>query len=275
MPGTVYLQEQIKHFVEELASSTDQARSSPELLDYLAFAARFHHYSMHNTILIFLQRPSATHVAGFHTWKSVGRYVRKGEKGIAILAPIVVRISKQNLEDTERRVVGFRTVYVFDVTQTEGEDLPAVPVLSGTDCESNLTSALLVFASEQRIAVVTEALPSSTYGLSQGGRVVVDEKLTGADHFAVLVHEIAHELLDHHDQRKEVKRKQREIEAEAVAHVVCCHFHIPSTAANYLALNGADSAEVMSRLDNIVRTIQSIISGIESHLSSNSQVVNA
>jgi hypothetical protein len=69
-------------FAEQLATSTDQAKEDPKLLEYLAFCARFHKYSFHNSMLIFGQRPDATHVAGFQAWKKMGRLVKKGEKGI-------------------------------------------------------------------------------------------------------------------------------------------------------------------------------------------------
>src|SRR5919106_4226621 len=109
--------------LNDLAAMLDEGHSQ-RLTSLLKTMARFHRYSLHNVCLIVAQRPTATRVAGFHTWRSLGRFVRKGEKGIAILAPIVAR-RREDAEEQERRtVVGFRTAYVFDVEQTDGAPLP-------------------------------------------------------------------------------------------------------------------------------------------------------
>jgi len=260
---TRQLQTRISNFVEELAASTDQSRSSPKLLEYLSFTASFHRYSIHNTMLIFMQCPEASRVAGYNKWKSMGRQVKKGEKGIAIFAPMIFKKSKEKGED-EERALGFRAVYVFDVAQTEGEDLPAVSCLSNGSCPDNLVASLYQLAQSQEIQVSDSSTLGGAYGRSMGGRIEISSELEGADRFSILTHEIAHELLDHKN-RKEVARKEREIEAETVAHVVCRHFNIPSTAPEYLALYGADGKEVKERLEIIVHAIKQIISGIESH----------
>src|SRR6266545_140368 len=105
--------------LKELAVLLQQGRSE-RLLALLKTMGRFHRYSLHNVCLIVAQRPTATRVAGFHTWRSVGRWVRKGEKGVAILAPIIGRRREAEEEDESRSVVGFRAAYVFDVEQTDG-----------------------------------------------------------------------------------------------------------------------------------------------------------
>ena len=106
------------------------AGQSDQLTALLKTMARFHRYSFHNVCLIASQRPDATRVAGFHTWRSLGRFVRKGEKGIVILAPIVGRRSDAE-DDDSKQVVGFRAAHVFDVAQTDGEALPEVAAASG------------------------------------------------------------------------------------------------------------------------------------------------
>jgi hypothetical protein len=108
--------------LKELAALLEQGRSE-RLITLLKTMGRFHRYSLHNACLIVAQRPTATRVAGFHTWRTVGRFVRKGEKGIAILAPIVRRRREETPEDESQVVVGFRTAYVFDVAQTDGPTL--------------------------------------------------------------------------------------------------------------------------------------------------------
>jgi antirestriction protein ArdC len=112
-----------------------QAGRSEALKNYLAVMGRFHRYSWGNTLLIASQRPDATRVAGFHAWHQVGRSVKKGEKGIMILAPMVVK-PKETTPDRESldeavRVAGFRTAYVFDLKQTEGQPLPEFAKATG------------------------------------------------------------------------------------------------------------------------------------------------
>ena len=264
----------IEHFVNQLAAETEAAKSSAPLLAYLKAAAQFRDYSIHNTMLIFSQMPTATRVAGFHAWRKLGRFVQKGEKGIAILAPILVKANRDNqrealaCEEEPQVVTRFRTVYVFDVSQTEGIDLPEPPVLTGAECSDDLSLALTLYADEQGIAVRSEKMTGSAMGVSRGGSIVIDERLEGADYFAVLAHEVAHELLNHRARRDEIDKKCREIEAESIAYTVCQHFGVQCTAPAYLALYGADSKDVTARLENIVGTIQAVISGIDSALTS-------
>src|SRR6185295_18462502 len=97
------------------------AGHSDQLTAMLKTMGRFHRYSLHNICLITSQYPAATRVAGFHTWRALGRFVRKGEKGIAILAPIAVRQRDATSNDATPHIVGFRAAYVFDVAQTDGD----------------------------------------------------------------------------------------------------------------------------------------------------------
>jgi hypothetical protein len=263
------LDARIRGFVEQLAQETDAARSSATLLTYLRFAAKFRRYSLGNSLLIALQRPDATRVAGFHTWRSMGRTVKKGERGIAILAPVVI---KKDDNEEDEAIVRYRRVYVFDLAQTEGDDLPTDPVVTHQDCGEALYEALHGYARAQGIQVNVEAL-GGAYGLSRGGTVVLDEGLSGADRFAVLVHELAHELLGHRD--KSLEKKVREIEAETVSAVVCDHFAVPHSAPTYLALQGAKPEEIMSRLERIHGVITTIMEGVEGRMNAlPSQAVN-
>src|SRR5258705_9287718 len=121
--------EEIKKITERsiqcLVESMRQGKSE-SLVQYLRMVSRFHRYSLHNVLLIALQKPNASHVAGFRTWTKLGRFVRKGEKGILILAPMVKTVSEQDPCQREvevRHVVGFRSAYIFDVSQTDGAPL--------------------------------------------------------------------------------------------------------------------------------------------------------
>src|SRR5438552_5821715 len=120
-----------KDALDQLAGELE-AGNSKRLTDYLATMARFPQYSFGNVMLIASQRPDATRVAGFHAWRKLGRFVRKGEKGIAILAPIVGRKEAHAADGDSKTVVGFRAAYVFDVAQTDGAPLPE-PAEAGGD----------------------------------------------------------------------------------------------------------------------------------------------
>jgi len=252
----------VRSQVEQLARATEEAKQSGPVLKYLAFASRFRRYSFHNTMLIFSQKPEATHVAGYRTWQKMGRYVRKGEKGIAILVPMKIKVGKEDDGEDDAEIVRFRTGYIFDVSQTEGEDLPEPSVLSDQDCSVELTEGLLDTAASKGIMVSFDKLPDGQYGVSKGESIVISDTLQGADRFSALAHELAHELLHQDGKAKQVDHKTREIEAETVAHVVCRHFDIPSSAPTYLALHQATADEIVSRLSNVVDAIQAIVSGV-------------
>ena len=126
MITTQDLQQQINQHFQELVTETDKARTSKVMLDYLDCCAKFHAYSPNNIWLILLARPDASHVAGFHKWKSMGRWVRKGEKGIPIFAPLIHKEIDEN-DREQRSLFGFKIVHVFDVQQTEGQPLPPQP----------------------------------------------------------------------------------------------------------------------------------------------------
>src|SRR5205085_5495628 len=126
--------------LDELAALLD-AGQSEGLTALLRTMGRFHRYSWHNVCLIARQRPAATRVAGFHAWRALGRFVRKGEKGIAILAPIVGRAMTNSDDESSRTVRGFRAAYVFDVEQTQRDPLP-VPAETFVD-PGRKTAALI------------------------------------------------------------------------------------------------------------------------------------
>ena len=116
--------------LDTLATLLDEGHSD-RLTALLRTMARFHKYSFHNLCLITAQCPTATRVAGFHTWRTMGRFVRKGEKGIAILAPIVGRRNTDATDDDSKTILGFRAAYVFDIASTDGQPLPQIAEASG------------------------------------------------------------------------------------------------------------------------------------------------
>lgn len=254
--------------ISELIDALEQGRSET-LIQYLDFQARFHAYSFRNCMLIAIQKSDATFVAGFNRWRELGRIVRKGEKGIMILAPIV-RKRKSNdgegePEDEESRAVcGFRVVYVFDVSQTEGEELPEFSRIDG-DPGGKLDRLKFVVA-ERGIELLYEQNLGGADGLSQGGKITLREGMSPAEEFGVLAHELAHELLHRTERRKETTRKVRELEAEAVAFVVSRAAGLDSIrhSADYIQLYTGDKEMLVASLDHIQRVSADIIEAVES-----------
>ncbi len=245
----------IQQHIKELAQATDEARSSKVMLDYLDFCSRFHDYSLGNIWLIMQFKPDATFVAGFHRWISLNRFVRKGERGIPILAPLFVKEGEKDGIEI-KRLVGFKVVYVFDVAQTDGEPLPPPPEWKSPEKNKVLNSQLLQLARNRGIVVSFRNLPGETQGLSRGG--AIDISLTAGT--KTLVHEIAHELM-HKDKNNLQNREIKELEAEGVSYVVCRHFGLDNlNCPNYLALFNLKSDEIYSHMERIRDTAHMIIS---------------
>jgi hypothetical protein len=253
------LNKQIEQHLEELAQATNKARTSEEMLHYLDFCAKFHEYSTGNIWLIMLARPDATYVAGFHKWKSMGRWVRKGEHGIPILAPVLIKEKdEEGLE--EKRLVGFRVVYVFDVSQTNGEPLPPVPDWKSPEKNLELQKKLIDFAKANGIKVTIETLAGDTQGVSMGGSIVLSPE-AGTK---TLIHEIAHEFL-HHVENNQLSRAEKEMEAESVAYVVCSYLGFRNLSSpNYLALQGMKNDGINTHfqiISNLAKKLIIVIRG--------------
>ena len=220
---TAELLEQIDDSLDQLAASLDRGESE-QMVVFLNYLSRFHRYSFGNVMLIALQRPDATQVAGFRSWKQLGRHVKKGERGIAILAPIVRKAKPEDDEEEQEqgkprtRTVGYRTVHVFDVSQTDGDELPQFARVAGEPGEYSERIRASIEAAD--IALRTEFIPGGADGSSRGGEISIRPELDPASEFSVLAHEYAHELLHRGERRQETTKTIRETEAEAVAYVV-------------------------------------------------------
>jgi len=223
-----YVHELTDKALDQLAADLD-AGVSDSLKTYLLTMSRFHRYSLGNQMLIALQRPDATRVAGFHAWKKFNRLVNKGEKGIVILAPVTrvvgsteeVQPDGSTKERQVRRIVNAKPVHVFDVSQTRGEPLPEFPRYTGDP--AGYFDRLRGLYREHGIALsYPNAIPGGAQGVSRKGAVEIVAGLDPAESFHVHVHELAHELLHRGaDTRKHSTVTARETEAEAVAFVVC------------------------------------------------------
>jgi hypothetical protein len=259
---------------EEARKLTDQALArladalaqgkSEALTRYLDTMARFHRYSFGNIMLILAQKPDATHVAGFNTWKKVNRWVKKGEHGIVIIAPMVIRREDEQAKDGEpqKSVMRFRGVYVFDVSQTEGDPLPEVHSVKGDP--GPCTERLKGLIAARGITLGYEQLPPGVSGLSSGGGIRIQTGLTPADEFAVLVHELAHEMLHHGQGSTRGTKTVRETEAEAVAFVVthAVGLDTNSAAADYIQMYQGSKETLAESLDCIQKTAASIIEAV-------------
>ena len=246
--------------LQSLSAALKEGKSE-QLTKYLDTMARFHQYSFSNCMLIFAQKPDASNVAGFGKWKEFNRFVRKGEKGIAILAPLVRKKkdeSGSNATDSsksssdEKVLFGFRIVYVFDISQTEGEDLPEFATLGGDP--GSYIDALTGIYQEKGIRLnFGEQLPRDANGMSQGGVVTIKESLPPPQKFSTMVHELAHEMLHWNDERDNVTKSMRETEAEAVAYVVCrgIGLECSTRASDYIQIWNGDDKLLLRSLDRI------------------------
>jgi len=239
---------------------------SDALKSYLSVMSRFHCYSWGNCLLIYSQRPRATHVAGFHTWLKLRRYVRKGEKGIVILAPMIGRKRPSSddelAEDGQACVFGFRAAHVFDVSQTDGEPLPEFATVQGDPQEFN--ERLTAFVAAQRIALEYDARIAPARGMSSGGKITLLPDLPPAEHFSVLVHELAHELLHRSDRRQQTTSTIRETEAEAVSFVVSEAIGLETNTAfsDYIQLCRGDKDALSASLALIQQTATEILEAL-------------
>jgi antirestriction protein ArdC len=232
---------------------------------YLAVMSRFHRYSWGNVLLIYSQRPDATRVAGFNAWLHMRRYVRKGEKGIVILAPMVGRkkyADDELAEDEQTRLYGFRAAHVFDVSQTEGDPLPKFAKISGDPQDA--TEHLKRFIVAKSITLEYDERIRPAHGLSSGGKITVLPGLSAAEEFSVLVHETAHELLHRGERRAQTNHIVRETEAEAVAFVVSTAIGLdPGTSSSdYIQLHSGDKATLAESLGYVQRTAAEILKAI-------------
>jgi hypothetical protein len=249
--------------LDKLAALLDEGHSD-QLTALLKTMGRFHCYSFHNICLITAQCPTATRVAGFQAWRTLGRFVRRGEKGIAILAPIIGRRKTEPVADDAKAVVGFRAAYVFDLAQTDGEPLPDAAKATGDAGANTLTLRNAII--ESGIAIDFADDLDGALGMSVGGRIKVLSGLQAAEELVVLAHEWAHELLHRADDRP-ASRDTRELEAEAVAFVVgeAVGLSVGNAARDYIHLYRGDRDALTKSLDRIQRAASKILDALEPH----------
>jgi len=257
----------VKLLIEQL-----EAGHSEGLTAYLSAMGKFHNYSFGNILEIARQRPDATRIAGLYAWNQLGRKVRKGERGIRILAPMI-GIKRKKDSEAEKDItkqnqpvlVGFRAVYVFDVSQTDGAPLPELSTkVKGSVGEYR--ERLFAFVAAQNIELEYKESISPAMGMSYGGRIVLLPGQEPAEEFSTLVHELAHELLHKAERRTATTKTVRETEAEAIAFVVSTTIGLDAghTSADYISLYHGNAALLGESLEVIQQASALILSAIES-----------
>ncbi len=233
-PDAEIAQQKRQDALDRLTQGIKQLLDSGDWQKYLQTQAKFHHYSFNNCMLINMQRPDASQVAGFNAWKQLGRQVKKGEKGISILAPLVRSVEAQADDGSTaaiRTLSGFRTVSVFDIDQTEGEPLPQVcQRLQGDD--QGLFDLLQAFATNKGIPVIIRAIAANgicRYSQSKPVEIAINADLPPLHKAKTLAHELAHALL-HNPKEYGEHRGDMELEAESTAYVVLNHFGFDSAS---------------------------------------------
>jgi len=280
-------------FFEELSKDLDSVESNEKYIECMKFLTRFHNYSINNRILIYMQKPDSMRVGSFNKWKEVGRCVKKGEKGIQILAPITKRIYINESEVAANRAngrpvfrtknnkpytlsaSGFRVQYVFDISQTEGDDPPEMffggKASGGIESDVDRLSAV---CDELGITLSFEDTGSrNCKGYSKGGSIVVDPDLDLPETISVLSHELAHEILHWTETRLEDNHSKsfKEVEAESTAYIVGSYIGLDLSESSSFYIhgwaNGADSAKdkIKESMTRISRASKIIIDGYDKH----------
>ena len=290
--------QKVKEITDKLEEGLKELFESEKYKNYLSTMSKFHNYSFNNTFLIALQRPDASLVAGYQAWqKNFNRHVKRGEKGIRILAPAPYKIKEERdkldpvtgeimldkdgmpqTEEVEVKIPAFRAVSVFDVAQTEGEPLPeleAKELLSTVEGYEDFIKAVTYVAP---VPIGFEDIPGASKGYFNIGenRIAVQEGMSESQTLKTMVHETAHSMLHNKEVNKEdilapaKDRNTKEIEAESIAFTVCRHFGIDTSeySFSYIAgwSSGRDMKELKSSLDTIRRTASELITGIEEQL---------
>lgn len=276
--------ERLKALTDQLEQGVSDIFQSGQYAAYLTAMSKFHHYSFGNTMLIFMQCPNATNVAGYHDWRrNFGRQVKRGERGITILAPCPYRRKEEVEEDASDgspatsvqwvQRMGFRTVTVFDVSQTEGKPLPElVKKLTGDVAQYESMVAALRSISPYPISM--ESFPGGAYGCCNfvERRILVQPDMSQIQTIKTMIHEVSHAKLHAPPEKTEElpqhkQRFVREMEAESVAYVVCQHFGIDTSdySFGYVAgwSHGKELSQLRESLDLIRNTAAELIDGID------------
>lgn len=290
--------DRLKEITDRLEQGILEVFESERYKEYLRVMSRFHHYSFNNTMLIALQKPDASLIAGFSAWKnSHGRTVKKGEKGIRIIAPAPFKVKqemekldpKTNMplvgadgkavtEETEITIPAYKVVSVFDVSQTEGKELPSIGVNKLTGDVSRYEDFFTALKKASPVPIALEHIEGSAHGYYHltEKRIAIDDNMSELQTLKTAIHEIAHAKLHDIDLNAPKEEKEnhpnqrtREVEAESVAYTVCRHYGLDTSDYSFGYVAGWSSGKELSELKGSLETIRlaasELIDSIDGH----------
>lgn len=288
--------QKVQELTDKLERGLTELFNSDSYKNYLSTMSKFHNYSFNNTLLIAMQKPEASLVAGYKAWqKNFDRHVNKGEKAIRILAPAPYKIKEERdkvdpvtqeimldrdgnpqKEEVEITIPAFRAVSVFDVSQTDGKPIPqleAKELLSDVEGYQDMIHAVEA-VSPVPIEMEEIAGESKGYFDREARRIAVQENMSESQTLKTMIHEVAHSKLHNkeveQDEQARKDRNTKEVEAESIAYTVCQHFGVDTSeySFGYIAgwSSGRDTKELKSSMDTIRRTASELITGIEEQL---------
>ena len=278
--------EKLKEITDRLEQGITELFDSERYKEYLRVMSKFHNYSFNNTLLIAMQKPDASLVAGFSAWKNnFGRNVIKGQKGIKIIAPspykvkqemkkidphtqqpIIGKDGKPVTEEKEITIPAYKVVSVFDVSQTEGRELPDIAVNELTGDVERYRDFFAALEKTSPVPIGFEQIPGSSHGYYhlEDKRIAIDEGMSEIQTLKTAIHEIAHAKLHdidlnapENEQQPHIDRRTREVEAESVAYTVCQHYGLDTSDYSFGYVAGWSSGRELSELKSSLETIRS------------------
>ena len=283
--------EKLKEITDRLEQGITELFESERYREYLRVMSKFHNYSINNTLLIAMQKPDASLVAGFSAWKNnFGRNVMKGQKGIKIIAPspykvkqemkkidphtqqpIIGKDGKPVTEEKEITIPAYKVVSVFDVSQTEGKELPDIAVDELTGDVERYRDFFAALEKTSPVPIGFEQIPGSSHGYYhlEDKRIAIQEGMSELQTLKTAIHEIAHAKLHdidlnapENEQQPRVDRRTREVEAESVAYTVCQHYGLDTSDYSFGYVAGWSSGRELSELKSSLETIRSAAADI-------------
>ena len=290
--------EKLKEITDRLEQGITELFESERYREYLRVMSKFHNYSINNTLLIAMQKPDASLVAGFSAWKNnFGRNVMKGQKGIKIIAPspfkirqevekidphtqkpIIGKDGKPVTEEKEVKIPAYKVVSVFDVSQTEGKELPDIAVDELTGDVDRYKDFFAALEKTSPVPIAFENIEGGSHGYYhlEDKRIAINEGMSELQTLKTAIHEIAHAKLHDidlnapKDEQPRVDRRTREVEAESVAYTVCQHYGLDTSDYSFGYVAGWSSGRELSELKSSLETIRSaaaeIINSIDENL---------
>lgn len=270
----------VREAMRLLDAGVEEVLDGEQFKRYLAFAARFHRYSANNSLLILVQRPDATRVAGYRRWQELGRQVRRGEEGIKILAPVFRTVENEDGGERARVLCSFRVAKVFDVSQTDpvpgAEALPErprpKPLRGDSEAARKLGRSLLTFCKSEGVTVSENDAELDDHSPGANGvcllrerRILVRSTLSADGRTKTLAHELAHHLLHRDARGTEADRPTFEAEAEGTAYAVLSYFGVDASEYSFAYVaRWAESKEVVkAALSNVQVVVRTIIGAVE------------